>query len=737
MYDEQAYWDEIKMTTGVEPSDAQRQAATETDGPMLLLAVPGSGKTTTVILRIGYLVRVRGVDPSRIKAVTFSRASAQDMRDRYARLLPDQTPPAFSTIHSLAFEVTREHLRRLGQPYRIIEGDAESEEAAVSADGTPLHKRALLRELYKRVTGSVLGEEGMEELTAYISAVKNRLLPRDQWEQAGTMEQAAEVLEAYERFKQSGHTQRLLDYDDMLTIAEQALGEDDELLGRYQRRYDYILTDESQDTSLVQHAIIARLAASHRNLCVVGDDDQSIYSWRGAEPAYLLRFREVYPEARILYMEQNYRSSEDIVRVAARFIERNRQRYPKQMHTANPSAEPIRIQQLGDPYEQARYVVQQLQEAEDLKETAVLYRNNASSILLMHELDLAGVPFYMKDADNRFFSHWVTQDILNFMRMTYTDRRPELLERIHMRMSGYISKHQMAVVRQINNGESVFDNLLTHVQLKDYQPKLIEEVRDTLREMKGMPPKAAIAVIRHRLGYERALETMCKRLGYRKDHLMALVGTLEEIAGTQETMEAFAARLQHLQAALGEARGRRGRKAVTLSTFHSAKGLEFERVYMIDLIEGVVPSSADRESEALMEEAARLFYVGMTRAKRRLELLSYRRREDGKAEESGFVSRVRDIQQPSAPPTVSSSSASRTPGQGSSSAEEPPPSGPLTILSKTELSTGMALRHRLIGRGEVVSLEGDTVEIGFAGGPRRLSVQICLERRLLERLEAI
>ncbi|WP_020621222.1 ATP-dependent helicase [Paenibacillus daejeonensis] len=731
MKDEQAFLDVVRKEAGVELNAIQHQAVTTTEGPLLLLAVPGSGKTTTMIMRIGYLIQVKGASPERIKAVTFSRASAQDMKDRYGRLFPGMMPPAFSTIHSLTYEIVREHLRRLRQPFQLIEGEGKDGEGETSADGVPLQKRAMLRELYRRLTSNVLAEDQMEEVTAYISAVKNRMLSREHWSQVKTdVPQADELLQAYETFKESGYIKRLMDYDDMLTIGEQALAEDEALLRRYQERYDYILTDESQDTSLVQHAIMARLSAKHRNLCVVGDDDQSIYSWRGAEPSYLLRFRDIYPEAQILYMEQNYRSSQEIVETAARFIERNRQRYPKRMHTANPSAEPIRIHQLGDPYEQARYVVQQVQQAENLAETAVLYRNNASSILLMHELDLAGVPFYMKDRDNRFFSHWVTQDILNFMRMTFTDRRPELLERIHLRMSGYISKHQMAVLRQIDNGESVFDNLLTHVQLKDYQPKLLEEARDTFREMKGMPPLSAIRVIRGRLGYDKALETMCKRLGYRKDFLLAMLGTLEEIAGTQETMEAFAARLQHLQSALGASRARRGGQAVTLSTFHSAKGLEFERVYMVDLIEGVVPSSADRESEDLMEEAARLFYVGMTRAKRHLELLLYRRNEETKTEESGFVSRVRGIQNPQA----------EVPGGGvrvsgrSGKTEELPPIGPRTITDGSELSVGMELKHRLIGRGEVTSLEGDTVEITFSSGPRKLSVQICLEKRLLERL---
>ncbi|WP_214627784.1 ATP-dependent helicase [Paenibacillus agaridevorans] len=650
-----------KRELGVELNEVQRKAVLQTEGPLLLLASPGSGKTTTMIMRIGYIIEEKGADPSRIKAVTFSRASARDMRDRFARFFPALPPVDFSTIHSLAFEIARERLWRDGTSYQIIEGRTEEEEdgEALGEEGLPLHKRIILRNLFKRVNGENITDDQLEELTTFISYAKNRMIPEADWDSVKTdVTNAGDIAREYENFKRTGHAKRLIDFDDMLTIAEEALERDAAMLAKYQRRYDYVLTDESQDTSMVQHAIVEKLVRGHRNLCVVADDDQSIYSWRGAEPSYLLNFKEVYPKGAILFMEQNYRSDGGIVEAANQFIKRNKNRYPKNMFTKNETGDKPKFKRFSDYRKQAKYLVKRLQREEKLSETAVLFRNNASSIVLMNEFDRAGIPFYMKDADNRFFSHWVVEDVLNFMRMTFTDRRADLLERIHLKLNGYISKHQMAVLKEIDNNESVFDNLLRFVKLHDYQTKPIADAKETFQGMRGMPPKQAIAVIRGRLGYEKALEKMCERLGFRKEYLIGILNTLEEIADGLESMEDFAARLKYLETLLRTAKGRRGQNAVTFSTFHSAKGLEFDRVYMVDLIDGIIPSSEDAKyagphkkdggtgEQPLMEEAVRLFYVGMTRARHHLELISYSKRDGEETAESSFMEAMRDIVEP-------------------------------------------------------------------------------------------
>ncbi|WP_203362553.1 ATP-dependent helicase [Bacillus sp. REN10] len=699
-----------KHELGVSLNQMQQQAMLQTEGPLLLLASPGSGKTTTIIMRIGYLIEEKGINPSRIKAITFSRAAAYDMKLRFARFFPDLPAVDFSTIHGLAFEVVREYFRETRTPYQMIEGDK-----------SPVHKKIILRNLFKSIVGEHITEDQMDELTSYISFIKNKMIPEDKWLTVKvSVPEAERIFREYETYKKTGTHQLLLDYDDMLTIANQVLKENQQFLKRYQQRYDYILTDESQDTSMVQHAITEKLVQEHQNLCVVADDDQAIYSWRGAEPSYLLNFKQVYPNATILFMEQNYRSSQEIVDAANQFIKRNKQRYDKHMFTDNPSAEPIKVKDLADYKYQAKYLVQEIQKAAKLSEVAVLYRNHSSSIMLMNEFDRAGIPFYMKDADNRFFSHWVVEDILNFMRMTFTDKRPDILEKIHLKFNGYISKQQMLTLKQIHNNESVFDNLLNHVQLRDYQVKQLKTCKETFREMRGMPPLHAIRVIRDRLGYEKALEKTCETLGFRKEYVFGILNTLEEIADTLETMEEFANRLKHLESILKLAKTRKGQNAVTFSTFHSAKGLEFERVYMIDLVEGIIPSSDDdkRGEEEKMEEATRLFYVGMTRAKRHLELIHYRVRDGKMTTESRFVTDVKKLINPKEETIREKVSAQN----------------PNAIRNRKELTVGKQVKHRVFGSGEIIQLTKEMIEIQFQEGVKKLAVATCLEMGLLEKI---
>ncbi len=736
----QDFFERKKQELGVSLNEVQRKAVLQTEGPLLLLASPGSGKTTTIIMRIGYLIEEKGVYPARIKAVTFSRASANDMKERFKRFFPELPPVDFSTIHGLAFQVVRDYFRKAGIPYQIIEGDLDvdlGKQMKGNWKEQPLHKKIILRNMFQSIVGENITEDQMEELTTYISLIKNKMLPEEKWSTVKIdVPEAERILREYESFKKSGYHKLLLDYDDMLTIANQALEEDRELLRVYQDRYDYVLTDESQDTSMVQHAIIEKLVQNHGNLCVVADDDQSIYSWRGAEPSYLLNFKQVYPNAVILFMEQNYRSSKDIVDVANQFIKRNKNRYDKNMFTENPALEPIQIRSLPDYIYQAKYLVQKIQEIKDLGEVAVLYRNNSSSIALMNEFDRAGIPFFMKDVDNRFFSHWVVQDILNFMRMTYTDKRPDILERIHLKFNGYISKKQMAALKAINNNESVFDNLINFVEIQDYQVKPLKESKQTFWQMKGMPPLHAIQVIRERLGYEKALEKMCERLGFRKENLFGILNTLEEIADGLESMEEFANRLKSLEAELKKAKSRKGQNAVTFSTFHSAKGLEFEHVYMIDLVDGIIPSSDDYtggtvEGDAI-EEATRLFYVGMTRAKKHLELIGYRERDGEKIQDSLFVSYVKNIIDP---PSVQNNKNDAQTKKKIKVGNTSIPYNPNAIKDQEELVQGRQVKHRVFGHGEIVKYIEDTIEVRFQTGVKNLSVSTCLELGLLELIE--
>jgi DNA helicase-2/ATP-dependent DNA helicase PcrA len=725
----------LEHEAGVTLNEIQRQAVLHTEGPMLLLATPGSGKTTTLIMKIGFLIEACHIPANRIKALTFSRAAATHMQERFQQFFPTLPTASFSTIHSLAYEIVRDYLYGQRKAYTLIEGrmdekinnndnNNKNDNKEIRESNNSPNKLMILRQLYFEMTEENLTEDQMEELTTFISYVKNKMLPMSQWATIKcNVPHAFEVMKAYEDYKQKKHPTLLLDYDDMLVIAYKALAENSVLLYKYQARYDYVLTDESQDTSLLQYAIIEQLVKEHHNLCVVGDDDQSIYSWRGAEPSYLLQFKKKFPDCNVLFMEQNYRSTSTIVQAANVFIKRNKERYDKSMFTHNEVGEQIVLKTCQDAYHQLNYLIEEIQQYSangDYAEVAVLYRNHNSSILLMNQFERAGIPFYAKDGDFKFFSHWVVSDILNLMRMTFTDKRVDIFEQIYMKINGYITKVQMKQLTLLNQGESVFETLLSKMELRDYQCKQLEEVRDVLTQMKGMPPVHAIAVIRERLGYEKAILRMSERLGFNAENLIGILDTLTEIAEPLDTMAAFANRLKELELLMKQSRFHPHAGAVTFSTFHSAKGLEFERVYMIDLIDGVIPSAHDTGKKgsglSTLEEAARLFYVGMTRAKSHLELISYTTKENRKIAESIFVTNVKQY-------CTQHGGGEIRPATDTQS----------LINHRNELTVGAQVNHREFGVGSLIAIDHDYIKVKFGTVQKTLSLALCLELGLLEK----
>ncbi|WPS85693.1 ATP-dependent helicase (plasmid) [Brevibacillus halotolerans] len=725
------FFERKKHEIGVILSDVQRKAVEQTEGAVLLLASPGSGKTTTIIMKIGYLIEEKKIDPSRIRAVTFSNASADDMDQRFDKFFPylSENKVKFSTIHSFAFEVVRKFFWKNKIKYQLIEGETDKEKLNRKNEAEQiLNKKLILRKIFRAVTQENITDDQMEDLLSYISYVKNKLIPTERLKEVNTEVPSAEqIFFEYEAYKNANPYQLLVDFDDMLIIANRVLEEDQEMLEEYQQMFDYFLTDESQDNSLVQNKIVEKLVRAKGNLCVVADDDQSIYGWRGAAPEYLLNFKTVYPDATIIYMEQNYRSSKDIVDVANKFIKRNKNRYDKNMFTEKGHHNPIKLTHLDTHESQIQHVIEKVKEIENLKEVAILYRNNSSSISLIDELDHYGIPFYIKDSDNKFFSHWVIEDILNFMRMSYSDKYPEILEKIHTKFNGYISKAQIEQLKQYNQRESVFDILLGF-NLPVYQCKKLKQCKETFQKINEMRPDQAIRVIRDKLGYEKALVKMSERLGFKKEYLFGILNTLENIGSKLETLKDFADRLNYLRSILKTSKYNKHKNAVTLSTFHSSKGLEFDRVFMIDLVDGVIPSKEmikdykDGKTEE-MEEEVRLFYVGITRARYALELLSYKRKDEEYLQESIFVKDVKGIMFPN----QSSSKPDKKVKRDQASIN------PKAYKQIKEIVIGDRVRHSTFGIGFVENVDSQMVGLRFKGiGIKRLATSVCMEKGLLE-----
>lgn len=713
---QKVFFEEKERLLGVRLNDVQTQAVLQTTGPLLLLASPGSGKTTTIIMRIGYMIEVLGVNPSRIKAVTFSKASANDMKVRFTKFFSHLPPVDFSTIHSLAFQVVRQTLERQGISYGIIE---ESDKPGI------VSKKSVLREIFEQLNGSKITEDQLDELLTYITFIKNKMLPEAEWGIAEVrVPKKVEIFKRYEEFKRTGSDRLLIDFDDMLLMANDIFATNQEILAQYQRRYDYYLTDESQDTSLVQHEIITKLVAVHQNLCVVADEDQTIYSWRGADSDYLLNFRKLYPQAHVLLMTQNYRSSATIVEPANRFIQRNKKRYNKQMFTDNPTAEPISFKILDNYDLQAKYLVDQLKNLSTRGSTAILYRNNTSAIPIMDAFDRAGFPFYMKDSSIRFFTHWVVEDIKNFMRLAYNTKNIAVFEKIYSKMNAYITPTQLKALQRVQNDDCVFTKLLEYVALKDYQRETIKRIRKTYNSIQfdKTTPTAMLEHIRYDFGYERSLKKLSERLGFNFENLIDIVDILSLIARHTSTMTEFARRLQHLENLARSSHIKRESNAITLTTLHSSKGLEFDRVYLIDLIKGILPS----EKEDQLEEETRLFYVGITRPIQHLELISYRKRFEKGVIPSIFMKELKQIVSPQEVQEKALKTLKKTTKQYRNER---------TITTDSALTVGSKVKHIIFGEGEILAVTRSTIELSFATGIKKFSTDICIEQGYLETLE--
>ncbi|WP_052455915.1 ATP-dependent helicase [Bhargavaea cecembensis] len=716
------FFERKRAETGVALNSVQKQAVQKTDGPLLLLACPGSGKTTTMIMRIGYMIEERGIRPSRIKPITFSKAAARDMARRFGELFPTLRVPAFSTIHSLAFGIARTYLEGAGKGFTLIEGEKQP--------GIPT-RTVLLRQAFRDTMKEEPSEDELAGLSTFSSFLKNRLIPEADWPAAeGPFPQAGDVLRRYEALKRRNPRLLLLDFDDMLTVAEEGLRTDPDLCRQTQDRFDYVITDESQDTSLAQHRIVEHLVRRHGNLCAVADDDQSIYTWRGADPDYLLKFTEPYPEAEVLMMEKNYRSSEEIVGVSAGFIKRNRKRYEKGMEAVNGSAGPVSLKRFADRDTQIRFIIYELLAEENPGEAAILFRTNASSTAFVHELHRRGIPFYMKDADDRFFDHWIVEDILNFMRLAYNTAHKGVFSRIALKMDLYISRQALEQFTRAGADGDVFGAFLEEPGLKDSQRRKLSLYREIYGSLKGKRPAEVIRIIRRDLGYEESLKSRADKFGYRADSLFDMLDALEGIAKPLRTMTEFAERLSELKSAVKEAKERPADGAVTLSTFHSAKGLEFRRVFMIDLIDGQFPSAEDAKDPDLLEEARRLFYVGMTRAKERLDLLSYERNDRGAGvSDSRFVSEVNGLLALSDGRERLREDRKVTAGFSGKPEGREAMAG--VIKDPARIVPGLKIRHRVFGDGEVEAVSDGRVSVRFVKQQKELDLNLCIGRGLI------
>lgn len=596
----------------------QDEAIKHGNGPCMVLAPPGSGKTLIVTERTRYLIEESGVRPDQILVITFTRYAAREMKERFERLTAGKNyPVTFGTFHSIFYGI-------LKCAYGIGANNLMSEKES----------SVLLQEVLDQTniesTPEVEDEEELvRELLREVGMVKNGLYHlKDFHSKYLTQDEFAEVFRSYEHQKKE---LKKFDFDDMLVQCYALFRKKPEILQGWQKRFQYILIDEFQDINRVQYEVIRMLAAPRYNLFVVGDDDQSIYGFRGAKPELMLYMKQEFPSLRTISLTVNYRSTEFITGAAARVILHNDTRFYKRVQSFRGRGQNVHVQEVLDEQEEAQYVTEEIQKKLDqgIKpgEIAVLFRAAVQARMISEILSEHRIPFEMRDYVTNFYRHFIVKDMMAYLQLAAGKRDRSLFLTICNRPLRYLARNSMEN-RQVN-----FEDLRKFYCDKNWMLDIIDQFDVDVRMMKNMAPYAAIQYIRKKIGYDDFLKEYAEKHQISWKQLMDVMAELEERSKNFKSYDEweihiakYTQELEEQQAKARKIKGERENK-VQLMTIHSAKGLEFEDVFVIHANEGEIPhQKAEKKDE--IEEERRLFYVALTRAKNNL-CISYITQKNG------------------------------------------------------------------------------------------------------------
>ena len=596
----------------------QDEAIKHGNGPCMVLAPPGSGKTLIVTERTRYLIEESGVRPDQILVITFTRYAAREMKERFERLTAGKNyPVTFGTFHSIFYGI-------LKCAYGIGANNLMSEKES----------SVLLQEVLDQTdiesTPEVEDEEELvRELLREVGMVKNGLCHlKDFHSKYLTQDEFAEVFRSYEHQKKE---LKKFDFDDMLVQCYALFRKKPEILQGWQKRFQYILIDEFQDINRVQYEVIRMLAAPRYNLFVVGDDDQSIYGFRGAKPELMLYMKQEFPSLRTISLTVNYRSTEFITGAAARVILHNDTRFYKRVQSFRGRGQNVHVQEVLDEQEEAQYVTEEIQKKLDqgIKpgEIAVLFRAAVQARMISEILSEHRIPFETRDYVTNFYRHFIVKDMMAYLQLAAGKRDRSLFLTICNRPLRYLARNSMEN-RQVN-----FEDLRKFYCDKDWMLDIIDQFDVDVSMMKNMAPYAAIQYIRKKIGYDDFLKEYAEKHQISWKQLMDVMAELEERSKNFKSYDEweihiakYTQELEEQQAKARKIKGERENK-VQLMTIHSAKGLEFEDVFVIHANEGEIPhQKAEKKDE--IEEERRLFYVALTRAKNNL-CISYITQKNG------------------------------------------------------------------------------------------------------------
>lgn len=698
-------YQEFKRRCGIQLNIQQDVAVQTVEGPVLLLAVPGSGKTTVLVARLGYMVYVKQIDPANILTVTYTVAATADMKRRFVEKFGEEYADAleFRTINGICQKI-------LGY-FGWITGKK-------SFDVADKQVNDIIKLVFRNRNDSFATEVDIKNISTAISYVKNMRLNQEEID--GLETDVENFPEIYKEYNAELRRRSLIDYDDQMVYALMILEKYPEVLAHFQNTYRYICVDEAQDTSKIQHDIINLLAAKSNNLFMVGDEDQSIYGFRAAYPQGLLDFEKIHQNAKVLLMESNYRSNDEIVRKADQFIQKNKYRHAKKMNATRSAGGCVKNISLGSRKSQYNYL---LKVAQNCKvPTAVLYRNNESVIPIIDLFERNGIPFRIKKSEMVFFTHPVVNDIVDILKFARNQADGEIFLRIYYKIGASIKKtYAQQMVDKCTGDKSVLTFAQDIEGMPYYTVKSCKEAAKNLRTIAKETAGNAMYLILQVLGYQE----------YMSSHNMdsGKADILRILANNCESVPDFLDRLMELQNMFENGVGDSSALFI-LSTIHSSKGLEYDTVYLMDMIEGQLPAegkpkrNASEAEKMMYEEERRLFYVAMTRAKNELYIFTFKGEKN-----SCFSSEV--FQGERASSTDNSYGTGIVPGNNSA---VPVPridvkksmrqfddvlSDGETERRKLDFEMGVIVRHRLYGRGVIVERKDDTIDVLFDSGKHK------------------
>lgn len=740
-------WKEFETTFSVKLNQQQKEAVQSTKGPVLLLAVPGSGKTTVLVTRLGYMIYCKNIPPESILTVTYTVAATKDMSERFAvRFGEDMAKRLeFRTINGICARIIQYYGRRIGKtPFELV----KDEKATTGM---------LIRICQDHGMGYPT-ESDLKNVRTLLTYIKNMMLNEEELQK---LEEESDIRIAgiYREYCRQMREQKMMDYDDQMLYAYNMLRKDPGVLAYFQNRYPYICVDEAQDTSKIQHAIIALLAAGTGNLFMVGDEDQSIYGFRAAYPEALLSFEKKHPGAKVLLMEENFRSNAKIVEAADKFIQKNTLRHEKHMRAAREAGADIREISLKSRKAQYVYLMKAAQECTtgmagmsgseehrgradaSVTETAVLYRDNECAIPLIDLLERKNIPYRMRNADLSFFTHRTVLDVQNIIRFAMNPKDTELFMQIYYRLKLFFNKKDALRYAQISQEKDmeVLDAALKYGNLEKYQEDNIRNLKRQMVRILNMPGDEAVNQILTYMGYQDYL----KKMGMNANKLE----TVKLIGSRVESPEKLLERLEELRTIIQEKVSDKDCPFI-LSTMHASKGLEYDTVYLLDVMDGILPEkvlanprTASKEELETYEEERRLFYVGVTRAKNQLnvfttnkpskfcsELLGKRNLRENQQKEYAGIKKWGDY---SPAGTYGIKGNGMYHGYGTGHGFQKQPGKSYQELADA-LGEGMIVKHKKFGEGVVVDMEGEHIRIQFGDNVKNMDLKVLARLGMLE-----